>query len=288
MLEAARAVLPADLLARIASDASRSDAQTRGAGAPSPSSQWGRPIGTRRGDRRSGARVNLVETLRAAAPWQKLRRAAPGSSGRVQVRRDDLRITRFLERKGAATVFVVDASGSSALHRLAEAKGAVELLLADCYRRRDLVALISFRGRSAELVLPPTRSLTRAKRCLAELPGGGGTPVALAIDAANALASGLKRKGSSPIVVLLTDGRANVARDGQGGRERAEADALAAARCAKALDLKALLVDTSPVPGPAGERLALSMGARYVPLPRADAAEISQAVRTTVAEVHSS
>ena len=112
------------------------------------------------------------------------------------------------------TIFVVDASGSAALHRLAEAKGAVELLLADCYIRRDQVALIAFRGSAAELLLPPTRSLARAKRSLAGLPGGGGTPLAAGLDAAFALSDSIRRKGQTPTVIVLTDGRANIARDG--------------------------------------------------------------------------
>ncbi len=141
------------------------------------------------------------------------------------MRREDFRVSRFKQRSETTTVFVVDASGSSALHRLAEAKGAVELLLADCYVRRDSVALIAFRGRRAELLLPPTRSLVRAKRSLAGLPGGGGTPLAAGIDAALALADAMRRRGATPVVVPLTDGRANIARDGA-GRARAGADAL--------------------------------------------------------------
>jgi magnesium chelatase subunit D len=286
LINAVRATIPEHVLAKLLAPTGRRHADTAGAGTQQSSSLRGRPIGTRRGDPRSGLRLNIVETLRAAAPWQALRCASRGGDRRVQVRRDDFRINRFVQNAGSAVIFVVDASGSSALHRLAEAKGAIELLLADCYRRRDQVALIAFRGRSAVLLLPPTRSLTRAKRCLATLAGGGGTPVAIAIDSANALADGLRRKGCSPIVVLLTDGRANVARDGEGGRERAEADAFAAARRSKASGLQALLVDISPAPGPHAERLATNMGARYLPLPHADAALISQAVRTAAAEVH--
>ena len=94
-----------------------------------------------------GVRLNIVETLRAAAPWQKIRQRKSGG-GSVEVRPDDFRITRFKRRGASATIFVVDASGSSALHRLAEAKGAIELLLADCYVRRDQVALIAFRGKT--------------------------------------------------------------------------------------------------------------------------------------------
>ena len=145
------------------------------------------------------------------------------------MRADDFRIKRLKDRRATVTVFVVDASGSSALHRLAETKGAVELLLADCYVRRDEVALMSFGGRGVELLLPPTRSLTRAKRCLADLPGGGGTPLAEALQHAATLASAIRRKHQTPTIVVLTDGRPNIARDGSKNRETAERDAMGAA-----------------------------------------------------------
>jgi magnesium chelatase subunit D len=132
-------------------------------------------MGSLPGDPRSGARLDLMATLRTAAPWQRLRGPAPGGA-RLRVQADDFRVVRFRQRAQSVTVFVVDASGSAALYRLAEAKGAVELLLADCYVRRDEVAMIAFRGDMAELLLPPTRSLVRAKRSLSALPGGGGTP----------------------------------------------------------------------------------------------------------------
>ncbi len=198
---------------------------------------------------------------------------------RIDVRREDFRVTRMKQRSETTTIFAVDASGSAAIHRLAEVKGAVELLLADCYVRRDQVALLSFRGRSAELILPPTRSLARAKRCLAGQPGGGGTPLATAIDAAAALANSLRRKGQTPIVVLLTDGRANVARDGSPGRDQAQSDALASARLFRSGLTTALVVDASPHPHPAAQRLAGEMGARYLPLPYADARKLSLEVQ---------
>jgi len=176
-------------------------------------------------------------------------------------------------------VFVVDASGSSAMHRLAEAKGAVELLLADCYVRRDQVAVIAFRGRQAELLLPPTRSLVNAKRRLAGLPGGGGTPIAHALDAAAELADGIARRGQSPLVVLLTDGRANVARDGSGGRERAMQDALQSGRQLAQRQWSVLLIDTSPKPQREAAELAQAMRAQYLPLPYAGAERLAQSVR---------
>jgi magnesium chelatase subunit D len=237
----------------------------------------------RKGDIRGGARLNLIETLRAAVPWQRLRRGT-ASTGRVLVRREDFRIARLKQRTETTTIFVVDASGSSALNRLAEAKGAVELLLGECYVRRDKVALVAFRGRGADLLLPPTRSLVRAKRCLASLPGGGGTPLADGIDAAAALADGVKRQGATPIVVFMTDGQANVARGGRPGRAQAETDARSAAGAMRAAGLATLLVDTSPRAHASAGRLAIDMGATYLPLPAADAAALSRSVRAVGAQ----
>ena len=230
----------------------------------------------------------MVDTLRAAAPWQRLRNAAltdrPEGGARWQVRVDDFHVARIKQKTSTATVFVVDASGSSALHRLAEAKGAVELLLADCYVRRDQVALMAFRGQQAELLLPPTRSLVRAKRSLAGLPGGGGTPLATAIDAATVMAQTLQRRGMSPLFVMLTDGRANVGRDGSGGRERAHSEALLAARQLALTGVSVLFIDTSPKPQPLAAEIAGAMRARYLPLPHAGAAAVSQVVRAVARE----
>jgi magnesium chelatase subunit D len=278
IIEAAIAALPAGLLAALRSGLGGRQEGRVGALTASPRS--GRPAGTRRGEPRGGARLNLVETLRAAAPWQKLRRAAsPLRAQGVHVRLDDLRVSRLQQRAATATLFVIDASGSAALHRLAEAKGAINLLLADCYVRRDQVAVISFRGRGAELLLPPTRSLVRAKRSLAALPGGGGTPLAAGLEAALRLAAQVRRSGATPIVVLLTDGRANIDRNGEPGRARADEDALAMARQLRAARLTALVVDTSPQPAMAAQRLALEMAAQYRALPYAGAAALSAAVQ---------
>lgn len=283
VLEAALATLPPNLLAQLTqSDTIRGAAQAPGrAGQAKLSVKRGRPVGTRQGEPRNGARLHLLETLKAAAPWQKLRHRA--GSDRFEVRRDDFRIIRFRQRIGTTTVFTVDASGSSAMQRLGEAKGAVELLLADCYIRRDQVALLSFRGQGAQLLLPPTGSLLRAKRSLAGLPGGGPTPLAAGIDAALALSDSIRRSGRTPVITLLTDARANIARDGSGGRPRAEAEAIDSARALRASGVATLLVDTSPRPNPFARRLAEEMHARYVPLPYADASALSRAVRTAAA-----
>lgn len=278
LLAAAAAAVPPGLLAALAPGGQARRASSLGkAGAARHSALRGAPIGARPGPLGGGARIALLETLRAAAPWQPLRRHQGGPL--IVVRREDFRIRRFRERSETTTIFVVDASGSSAMNRLAEAKGAVELLLAECYVRRDRVALISFRGRGAELLLPPTSSLVRARRSLAALPGGGGTPIASALDAARLLADAVIRRGGTPLLVLLTDGRANVTRDGTGGREAAEADALAAARPFPLMRVPAVLLDTSPRPQAQAATLAAALGARYVPLPFADAAALSRAVR---------
>ena len=295
ILEAAKASIPAGLLARLAMTkamASRGAAGGR-AGARREGSLRGRPIGTRPGLPRDGARLALIDTLRTAAPWQTLRRreiaASAASSGnprrasQIEVRASDFRVARVQERAETITIFAVDASGSSALNRLAEAKGAVELLLADCYVRRDKVAVIGFRGRAAEVVLAPTRSLVRAKRGLSGLPGGGGTPLAAGISAATELADATRRRGGTPVIVLLTDGRGNVALDGTGGRARADADARQSARRLRAAGHTALLIDTSPQPQTSARELAAEMGAAYLPLPRADATSMSRSVQAATA-----
>ena len=285
VLEAAQAAIPPDLLKRLQEGATRwpRNASAGKQGVSKAGPRRGRPIGVRRGELGSGARLNVLETLRAAAPWQKLRRRSEGKGAgreaRLLIRKDDFRIARFKERSATSTIFVVDASGSSALQRLAEVKGAVELLLADCYVRRDEVALIAFRGQAAELILPPTRSLTRAKRSLAALPGGGGTPLSAAIISATTLALAVRSKGHSPTIVLLTDGRANVSRDGSAGRAAAEAEAHEAARQLRATGIPAVVIDTSPRPQPQAEKIAAEMRARYVALPYADASRLSHAVQ---------
>jgi magnesium chelatase subunit D len=280
LIEAMQAALPPGLLAALQLGQQRqAQAKTAGtAGAQQKHAHRGRPVGTRRGEPRHGARLHVLDTLRAAAPWQRLRRRADSPAKRIEVRREDFHVRRFRQHRPTTTVFVVDASGSAALHRLAEAKGAVELLLAECYVRRDRVAVLAFRGAGVELLLPPTRSLARAKRSLAALPGGGGTPLAAGIHAARELATQLARQGDSPLVVFLTDGRANIAADGTPGRTQAAADALQAAAEFKGQSLSALLIDTSPQPSEAARLLSVEMGASYVPLPHAGAQGLSQVV----------
>lgn len=275
VIEAVRASLPADVIAVIGTK--RRGKGGAGAGEKRRSMQRGRALASRAGTPRGGKRLALVDTLRAAAPWQRLRRT--GDDTRVDVRKSDLRIKRFEDRAEAVTIFAVDASGSAAAARLGEAKGAVELLLAEAYVKRTQVALVAFRGEGAELLLPPTRSLTRARRALADLPGGGGTPLASGIDAARELAEAVKAKGRTPFVVLLTDGRGNVAHNGSGGRAQAMIDAESAAKRLAYSGIASVCIDTASRPRPEAATLAAAMGGRYLPLPQAGAAAIGAAVK---------
>jgi magnesium chelatase subunit D len=285
ILAAAKASLPADLLLQwLSRNAAAARQRSQGRhGARFNSRRRGRPAGVRQAVPRAGQRLSVVDTLRAAAPWQRLRRdtlaADHPNRQRVQVRSEDFHVRRYKQRSETATVFIIDASGSAALHRLAEAKGAIELLLAQCYIRRDQVAVIAFRGKSAELLLPPTRSLVRARRSLAGLPGGGGTPLAAGIEAGTQLAGSLQRAGLTPTLVLLTDGRGNVTRAGIGNREQATAEAMSASHSLRSAGHRVLLIDTGARPQAHAAQLCAAMGALYLPLPNADAAVLAQAVQ---------
>lgn len=275
VLEAARAALPADLLERLATGPVPR-AAGMGAGAARRGNRRGRPLPPRAGRLDGRARIDLVATLRAAAPWQRMRGAGP--DGPVRIRASDIRLKRHETRSDRLIVFAVDASGSAAFARLAEVKGAVELLLAQAYARRDHVALVAFRGTEAALLLPPTRSLLRTKKELSGLPGGGGTPLASGLRAALEEAVRARGRGMDPAVVLLTDGRPNVALSGEAGRPQAIADATAAARLIRASGVAGLVVDAGNRPSPALRDLAAEMGATCLPLPRADAERLSRSV----------
>lgn len=225
----------------------------------------------------------MVATLRAAAPWQRLRRTAqPDAPGLVRLRPADIRLKRFEDRSDRLLIFAVDASGSAAFARLAEAKGAVELLLAAAYARRDHVALIAFRGMGADTLLPPTRSLVQTKRRLAGLPGGGGTPLAAGLRAGLDAALAARGRGMTPTLALLTDGRANIALDGRADRAQAGLDATAMARALRGRGIPAVVLDTAARPQPALRELAAAMHATYMPLPRADAGRLSRALGTAI------
>ena len=287
MLAAAMANLPPRMLDQLmlgSQPTARTPNSAQGTSGQARSAKLrGRPLPPRRGSPHAGARMHLLATLRAAAPKQKLRSKgiAQPSRGRlplVQIRAEDFHIHRFEQRSSSCIIFALDASGSAAYQRLAEAKGAVELLLQQSYARRDSVCVIAFRGSSAPVLLPPTRSLVRAKRALAGLPGGGGTPVALGLQSALQTAQNLKRQGSTPLLVVLSDGRANVTLKGVGGRPQAQADALHAASQWRAQGWSALWIDTAVQPEAKAQQLAATMGATYFPMPHVQAQRMANVV----------
>ena len=281
IVEAALAALPPELLAQLAAGrAARTARGATGSGSAIKGNRRGRPLPSRPGRLGSGARIDIVGTLRAAAPWQPIRRALQPDRAAfgLLIRPSDIRLRRFQETSDRVLVFAVDASGSAAMSRLAEAKGAVELMLAQAYARRDHVALIAFRGTRAELLLPPTRSLVQTKRRLASLPGGGATPLALGLGMAADVAEMARARGLSPALAILTDGRGNIDLNGQPGRAQAAEDAARMARRIAVTGVPAVIIDTAPRPGPALAILARDMGATCLALPRADAKRLSAAL----------
>lgn len=276
LIEAAQAALPPDILAKLQSDrATRAARGASGTGAAKAGNRRGRPIPSRPGRPDGRSRIDLVATLRQAAPWQVLRKRTDQHDRALIVHRSDLRLKRYKEVSDRVLIFVVDASGSSAMARLGEAKGAVELMLAQAYSRRDHVALVVLRGQQAELILPPTRSLTTTKARLRGLPGGGGTPLASGLATALDTALRARRQGMTPSLALLTDGRANIALNGQPDRVQAQQDAEKIAQAIRAAGIAAVTLDVANRPQPALAQLSTLMNSRYVPLPRADARAIA-------------
>lgn len=276
LIEAAQAALPPDILAKLQADrANRAARGASGTGSAKSGNRRGRPLPSRPGRPDGRSRIDLVATLRQAAPWQVLRKRQDQHDRALIVHRSDLRLKRFRQVSDRVLIFVVDASGSSAMARLGEAKGAVELMLAQAYSRRDHVALVVLRGAKAELILPPTRSLTTTKARLRGLPGGGGTPLASGLATALDTALRARRQGMTPSLALLTDGRANIALNGQPDRVQAQEDAHRIATGIRAAGIAAVTLDVANRPQPALAELAQTMHSRYVPLPRADARAIA-------------
>ena len=259
--------------------------------------------------------IAVAATLRAAAPWQSWRRrraAAASGAGRdgppapgsemaarsgtagagMVIRASDLRFQRVRGKAGLLFIFVVDASGSMAVNRMAQAKGAMARLLQQAYVFRDQVALVRFGGEGAETLLPPTRSVQRAKRLVEALPAAGATPLAAGLVQALGVARAAKLRGSPhPVLLILTDGRANrPSRPATSGARPTPAVLQRELRLLGAEiqreSLTAVVVDTRPsfLAGGEGETLAGWIRARYLRLPRADQGVLFQAVKS-VAEV---
>ena len=298
LVAAAQASLPAQLLgqASFAKMAELRGTAEQGSGrfGPSrPSLLRGVPLPSRQGALGGHARLDLLATLRRAMPWQKARSKAPNDnalngnanndtigSSKIRILPSDFSLKRFKQHAPTVTLFVVDASGSAAMQRLAEAKGAVESLLAECYVRRDEVGLVAFRGTTAELLLPPTRSLVRAKRVLGQLVGGGGTPLPAGLRLALSQSRQLQRRGAVPLLVLLTDGSANVNLAGLGSRAEAQEEARVLASVIGATGAAMIVVDSSVRGQKLARELAERAGGTYLALPYAQQDALLNQVRT--------
>ena len=217
-------------------------------------------------------------TIRAAAPFQKMRE---DNGCALNIKQEDLRQKVREKRIGNTFLFAVDASGSmGARERMRAVKGAIFYMLQEAYQKRDRVGMIAFRRQKAELLLPITRSVDLAQKCLAELPTGGKTPLADGLAVALQTLSMLNKHDSElePILVLVTDGRAN-ATEADGGDPVASALKMAE-RIGKA-KITSVVIDTESdfIKLGLAKRVAAAMGANYYMLQRLTKDSIIRIVR---------
>jgi len=250
----------------------------------------GRFVRAQEGEMKSG-KVALIPTLISAAPWQATRRKEKEKkgikTGALIINKEDVKIKRFRDKSGTLFIFMVDASGSMALNRMRQAKGAVASLLQNAYVHRDQVSLISFRGKSAQVLLPPSQSVDRAKRELDVLPTGGGTPLASALFTGWETAKQARTKGITQIMfVMITDGRGNIPLQAayepnseKAPKEQLEKEIEALALSIQADGVASIVIDTQMNYLSRGEapKLAQHLGGRYFYLPNAKAEQIVEA-----------
>ena len=284
LVNALKISLPSNLIESLLSKNSQNInlGESAGSGEKNNNFSAGRPIPSINRKYSSDKSIDLIATLTKAIPWQKLRSSSGTKNRKIIIYPQDIMIKRFEKQSERLLIFLVDASGSNAIGRLAEAKGAIEILLSDAYAKRDNVALISFSGLKADPLLLPTKSLVTAKKKLSSLPGGGATPLANGLLEAFNMAEAARSRNITPIIILLSDGRGNMSLDGVGDRVKSIKDTKYVASLIKRNAINNIFIDTSRRKTQMADDLARELNGHYFQLPMADSGTISKAVQQSI------
>ncbi len=284
LIDALKISLPSNLIESLLSKTSQNInlGESAGSGEKNNNFSAGRPIPSINRKYSSDKRIDLIATLTKAIPWQKLRSSSGAKNRKIIIYPQDIMIKRFEKQSERLLIFLVDASGSNAIGRLAEAKGAIEILLSDAYAKRDNVALISFSGLKADSLLLPTKSLVTAKKKLSSLPGGGATPLANGLLEAFNMAEAARPRNITPIIILLSDGRGNMSLGGVGDRVKSIQDTKYVASLIKRNAINNIFIDTSRRKTQMADELAMELNGHYFQLPMANSSTISKAVQQSI------
>lgn len=218
-------------------------------------------------------------TIRAAAPYQRLREP---NGCVLNICSNDLRQKVREKRIGSTFLFAVDASGSmGARVRMGAVKGAIFYMLQEAYQKRDRVGMLAFRRDKAEMLLPITRSVDLAQRYLSKMPTGGKTPLAEGLSMAYVTLERMSKvdKELEPVLILITDGRANSSLSG----ENPVAAALKMAECIRKAGITSMVIDTEGgyVKFGLAREIAKRMGAGYYHIDSLSREKILHLVKNT-------